>query len=164
MARALVLTVIGKDRPGLVKTLADLIAKHEGNWDESRMARLAGHFAGVVQIQLPENQAEDFITALPMLADHGLSVSVVDSNWSLVNVDHHNALQLEVVDKTVPGSCVRFPVDCPLWGSACKTFELLSRAPPCQENDFFGPRLSSSYPTTPIPNRSAVFSSDLPTR
>lgn len=103
MARALVLTVIGKDRPGLVKTLADLIAKHEGSWDESRMARLAGHFAGVVQIQLPENQAEDFITALPMLADHGLSVSVVDSDWSLVNVDHHNALQLEVVGQDRPG-------------------------------------------------------------
>jgi glycine cleavage system regulatory protein len=103
MARALILTVIGKDRPGLVKTLADVIAKHEGNWDESRMARLAGHFAGVVQIHLPENQAEDFITALSMLADHGLSVNVVDSDWSLVNVDHHNALQLEVVGQDRPG-------------------------------------------------------------
>lgn len=103
MERALILTVIGKDRPGLVKTLSDLIAKHEGNWDESRMARLAGHFAGVVQIQLPENQAEDFITALPMLADHGLSVNVVDSDWSLVSVDHKNALQLEVVGQNRPG-------------------------------------------------------------
>ena len=80
MARALVLTVIGKDRPGLVEALADFIAKHEGHWDESRMARLAGHFAGVVQIHLPENQAEGFMTALPTLADRGLSVSVVDSD------------------------------------------------------------------------------------
>jgi len=103
MARALVLTIIGNDRPGLVETLADLIAKHEGNWDESRMARLAGHFAGVVQIQLPENQAEGFIAALPSLADRGLSVSVVDSDWSLVNVDHHNSLQLELVGQDRPG-------------------------------------------------------------
>jgi glycine cleavage system regulatory protein len=103
MARALILTVIGKDRPGLVETLADLIAKHEGNWDESRMARLAGHFAGVVQIHLPENQAECFITALPTLDDQGLSVSVMDSDWSLVNVDHRNSLQLELVGQDRPG-------------------------------------------------------------
>jgi len=103
MARALILTVIGKDRPGLVEALADLIAKHEGNWDESRMARLAGHFAGVVQIHLPENQAESFTTALPTLAARGLSVSVVDSDWTLVYVDHRNSLQLELVGQDRPG-------------------------------------------------------------
>ena len=103
MARALVLTVIGKDRPGLVEALADFIDKHEGNWDESRMARLAGHFAGVVQIHLPENQAEGFMTALPTLADRGLSVSVVDSDWTLVDVDHRNAFQLELVGQDRPG-------------------------------------------------------------
>lgn len=103
MARALVLTVIGKDQPGLVEALADLIAKHEGNWAESRMARLAGHFAGVVQIHLPENQAEGFITALPSLADRGLSISVVDSDWTLVDVDHRNSLHLELVGQDRPG-------------------------------------------------------------
>ena len=103
MARALVLTVIGKDRPGLVEALADLIANHEGNWDESRMARLAGHFAGVVQIHLPEHQAEAFMIALPALVDRGLSVSVVDSDWALVKVDHRNSLQLEVVGQDRPG-------------------------------------------------------------
>ncbi|MDH5426773.1 MAG: glycine cleavage system protein R [Nitrospirota bacterium] len=103
MARALVLTVIGKDRPGLVEALADLIASHEGSWDESRMARLAGHFAGVVQIHLPEDQAEGFMVALPALADRGLSVSVVDSDWTLVKVDHRNSLQLEVIGQDRPG-------------------------------------------------------------
>ncbi len=103
MARALVLTVIGKDRPGLVETLADFIAKYEGNWDESRMARLAGHFAGVVQIHLPENQAEGFITALSTLDDRGLSVSVVDSDWALVDVDHRNSWLLELVGQDRPG-------------------------------------------------------------
>lgn len=103
MARALVLTVIGKDRPGLVEALADFIAEHEGNWDESRMARLAGHFAGVVQIHLPENQAEGFISALPTLVDRGLSVSVVDSDWRLVEVDHRNSLRLELVGQDRPG-------------------------------------------------------------
>ena len=87
MARALVLTVIGEDRPGLVEALADLISAHQGSWDESRMARLAGHFAGVVQIHLPEANAQGLISALPGLAEQGLSASVVDSDWSMAAVD-----------------------------------------------------------------------------
>jgi glycine cleavage system regulatory protein len=103
MARALVLTVIGEDRPGLVEALAALIAAHGGSWDESRMARLAGHFAGVVQIHLPEDRSEALVAALPELADRGLSVTVVDSDWSLANVDHRRSIRLELVGQDRPG-------------------------------------------------------------
>ena len=103
MTRALVLTVIGKDQPGLVEALAELIAEHKGYWDESRMARLAGHFAGVVQIHLDEEYAESLITALPTLTKQGLSVSVVDSDWSLAVIDHSQTLRLELVGQDRPG-------------------------------------------------------------
>ncbi|MAG34608.1 MAG: hypothetical protein CL908_27380 [Deltaproteobacteria bacterium] len=103
MARALVLTVIGEDRPGLVEELAGLISQHEGSWDESRMARLAGHFAGVVQIHLPEDRAEGLIGGLPGLALRGLQVNVVDSDWSLANVDHRDSFRLELVGQDRPG-------------------------------------------------------------
>jgi len=103
MARALVLTVIGEDRPGLVEVLADLIAQHEGSWDESRMARLAGHFAGVVQIHLPEAHADGLIGALPALLDCGLSVNVVSSDWALANVDHRESWRLDLVSQDRPG-------------------------------------------------------------
>ena len=93
MARVLVLTVIGKDQPGLVEALADLIAQHGGSWDESRMVRLAGHFAGVVQIHIQEDLAEGLIASLPTLADRGLSVSVGDSDESLTVVDHRESLR-----------------------------------------------------------------------
>ena len=43
------------------------------------------------------------MTALPTLADRGLSVSVVDSDWTLVDVDHRNAFQLELVGQDRPG-------------------------------------------------------------
>ena len=39
---SLILTVIGPDRPGLVRALAQSVAAHGGSWLESRMARLAG--------------------------------------------------------------------------------------------------------------------------
>lgn len=103
MARALVLTVIGEDRPGLVEALAERIAVHGGSWDESRMARLAGHFAGVVQIHLPEEQAPALIESLPGLAENGLQVTVVDSDWSLAGVDHRHSFRLELVGQDRPG-------------------------------------------------------------
>jgi glycine cleavage system regulatory protein len=103
MARALVLTVIGEDRPGLVEALAELIAEFEGSWDESRMARLAGHFAGVVQIHLPDEQAEGLIAALGSLSELGLSASVVDSDWSLASIDHRESFRFELVGQDRPG-------------------------------------------------------------
>lgn len=103
MARALVLTVIGKDRPGLVEALADLIAQYEGSWEESRMARLAGHFAGVVQVNLPETSADKLMEALPSLLERGLSVSVVDSDSTLTSVDHHESWRLDLVTQDRPG-------------------------------------------------------------
>lgn len=103
MARALVLTVIGEDRPGLVEALAELIAAHDGSWDESRMARLAGHFAGVVAIHLPEDRAEALVAALPGLQARGLSASVVDSDGLPTPADRGRGVRLELVGQDRPG-------------------------------------------------------------
>ena len=54
MPTSLVLTVLGEDRPGLVESLASIIAAHEGNWSESRMAQLAGQFAGILRASVPD--------------------------------------------------------------------------------------------------------------
>jgi len=103
MVRVLVLTVIGEDRPGLVEALAQLISEHEGSWDESRMARLAGHFAGVVQVHLPVRRAEALIAALPGLTERGLQASVVDSDGSRASVDRRHIFRLELVGQDHPG-------------------------------------------------------------
>ena len=65
------MTLLGTDRPGLVRVLADLVANHGGNWLDSRMARLAGQFAGIVRIECPEETVESLIEALkyPQLSD-----------------------------------------------------------------------------------------------
>ena len=57
MRSQLVLTVIGRDRPGLVEAIASQIAKHGGNWEESRMAHLAGKFAGILRITTDQAKA-----------------------------------------------------------------------------------------------------------
>lgn len=103
MARTLVISVIGPDRPGLVESLARLVADHGGSWDESRMARLAGHFAGVVQVHLAEDRAAGLVEALPGLAREGLSASVVDSDPSRVPEPIGETLWLELVGQDRPG-------------------------------------------------------------
>src|SRR5690606_8461235 len=47
MRTTLLLTAVGPDRTGLVESLAQRIAAAGGNWEESRMGRLAGSFAGI---------------------------------------------------------------------------------------------------------------------
>ena len=66
----LVLTLIGDDRAGLVSAVATAVAGHGGNWDRSQMAELAGKFAGIVLVTIPDDRVDDFTAALEPL--HGL--------------------------------------------------------------------------------------------
>ncbi len=74
--RELVLTLIGTDRPGLVQSVARMVADHGGSWVESRMAHLAGQFAGILSVHVPSGRAEALVEALRDLGDEGLSVTV----------------------------------------------------------------------------------------
>jgi len=49
----LVMTFVGTDRPGLVNAISACVADNGGGWLESRLARLAGQFAGIVRIEAP---------------------------------------------------------------------------------------------------------------
>ncbi len=66
----LVLTVIGDDRAGLVKALADVVTAHDGNWERSHLAEMAGKFAGIVEVSVPSARAAGLQEALRPL--HGL--------------------------------------------------------------------------------------------
>ena len=74
MQRLLVMTVIGQDRPGLVDSIAALVAEHGGNWLESRMSRLGGQFAGILRVEVPSENESPLVAALGRLASQGLTV------------------------------------------------------------------------------------------
>lgn len=63
----LVLTVVGDDRAGLVQALADIVAAHGGNWERSELAELAGAFAGIVLVAVPDDRLEELTAALGSL-------------------------------------------------------------------------------------------------
>jgi len=65
-----VLTLIGPDRPGLVESVAARVAAHGGNWLESRMAHLAGQFAGILRVEVPAERLSEptYNSAMPPMS------------------------------------------------------------------------------------------------
>ncbi len=93
------LTCIGDDRPGLVSALSAAVQRHGGSWEHSQMARLAGKFAGILQVTVPEERAEALAADLTALKEIGLLVAleradepaereVVRLNLALLGADH----------------------------------------------------------------------------
>ena len=64
MTTYLVLTVIGKDKPGLVESLSQVIVENSGNWLESSMCQLAGKFAGILRVSVNDKDTESLIDGL----------------------------------------------------------------------------------------------------
>ncbi|HMI94387.1 MAG TPA: ACT domain-containing protein [Polyangiales bacterium] len=98
----LVLTLIGLDRPGLVETIAAEVARHHGNWEESRMARLSGHFAGLLRVSVPSDEAQPLADALSQLTSAGLKL-VVEPVDAPVPSGQGRSLRLELVGNDRPG-------------------------------------------------------------
>jgi glycine cleavage system regulatory protein len=69
MSTYLVLTAIGVDRPGLVEELSTVITRYQGNWLEASMSRLAGQFAGIVRVAIPDDQVASLQGALRDMQD-----------------------------------------------------------------------------------------------
>lgn len=73
MTVEMVLSVIARDRPGLVNRIAGIVAAQGGNWIDSSMARLGGEFAGIVRVALPAENASALEASLAALAEEGVT-------------------------------------------------------------------------------------------
>jgi len=96
------MTVIGKDRPGLVESIARIVAKHGGNWLESRMCRLGGEFAGILQIHVDSAQQSALEQELQALQGQGLTV-VARTSTAADEAAPGRIATLEVVGQDRPG-------------------------------------------------------------
>ena len=102
MQNHLVITILGPDRKGLVKSLSETLKKHNGNWTESRMVHLAGKFAGLVQVSVSPNHVDELSTALMALQSKSLQISIQKSND---NQSSHptKTMELELLGQDRPG-------------------------------------------------------------
>lgn len=76
MSAILILTLIGSDRPGVVEEVASLVAEHDGEWLQSRMAHLGGQFAGILKVRVSMENATALSRALEALDREGITVTV----------------------------------------------------------------------------------------
>ncbi len=97
----LVLTLIGPDHPGIVDSVSEVVAAHGGNWLESRMAHLAGKFAGVLSVEVADDRAAALEEALARLGASGLKVTVERSEPA--EVPRQRAMEIELLGLDRPG-------------------------------------------------------------
>jgi glycine cleavage system regulatory protein len=76
MRDTLVLTLLGADRTGLVQSLAEAMGAAGANWEASRMARLAGQFAGILLVTVDSSRSDELVASLRKLDETGLHVTV----------------------------------------------------------------------------------------
>jgi glycine cleavage system regulatory protein len=88
-----ILTILGDDRPGLVSALSAPISAHGASWERSQMSRLAGKFAGIVLVAVPDARADALAADLTALDAQGLHVTlertdeVVEQRWQRLNLE-----------------------------------------------------------------------------
>lgn len=67
--KQLVLTIIGPDRSGLVDELSSAVLANHGNWLASNLSHLCGHFAGILQLEVPEAHLSALESAIHEIPD-----------------------------------------------------------------------------------------------
>ena len=101
MTTYLVLTAIGADKPGLVESLAKVIADNSGNWLESSMSQLAGKFAGILRVSVSDSEVDQLISALDRISDQlTLVIERVDSD---VEIKLPQTVELNLIGNDRPG-------------------------------------------------------------
>jgi glycine cleavage system regulatory protein len=101
MRTSLVLTLLGDDKPGIVEQLSERIVATGANWEESRMARLAGKFAGVLRLSVDEARADALAATLAELDSDGLRVVVERGGEATAGAAR--TIHLEVLGNDHPG-------------------------------------------------------------
>ena len=100
MNKSLVITLVGPDQTGLVDALSAIVTDHNANWLESRMSSLAGQFAGILHVSVPEEKLDALSSAIMKI--DGLSV-VIESAGELPVKDSTHKIEIEVVGHDRPG-------------------------------------------------------------
>jgi glycine cleavage system regulatory protein len=91
-----VITVTCPDRPGIVERLTEVMVPHGANWEESRMARLGGEFAGIALVSVAAERADALAGALQGLADEQMTVVLKVTQPPAAKPAGHRVCQLRL--------------------------------------------------------------------
>jgi glycine cleavage system regulatory protein len=101
MRLAMILTVVGSDRPGLTNRLAEAVHEAGGNWLESQLARLGGKYVGAVLVEIDEADAPRLEAAARAIDPATLAVTIIPAAADAAA--EGKPLTLELVGADRPG-------------------------------------------------------------
>ena len=101
MPSTLVLIFIADDRPGLIEKLSEAVSAQGGNWLESRMSHLAGKFAGIARVEVPDGKAAPFRAAIQALEAEGFHLTIEEAVAEAAQAG--SVLTLDLVGSDQPG-------------------------------------------------------------
>ncbi len=102
MQASLIISILGPDKSGLVKSLSETLNRFQGNWTESRMSHLAGMFAGLLLVSIPTDQVSELTSALEALQSDGLHIHVERSD-EIQTSKATTMLSLDLLGQDRPG-------------------------------------------------------------
>ena len=82
LMKQLIVTIIGKDKPGLVEQLSDTVYFNHANWLSSSLSQLGGQFAGIIQIDVATEHFQSLRQALTDI--EALHIHIVEDHTQTV--------------------------------------------------------------------------------
>ncbi|HIO92856.1 MAG TPA: ACT domain protein [Leucothrix mucor] len=79
MQTSLIITILGADRAGLVESISKAVKNNHGNWQDSRMVKMSGQFAGLARISISADQIEKLSQELLALQGDNLQILIKQS-------------------------------------------------------------------------------------
>ena len=116
-----VLSVVGSDRPGLTRALADAVLSVGGNWLESHLSRLGGLYVGSVLVELAPDRVDALRSAVRTVDAQGLEVRIVPAVEGAGAAGE--ALQFRLVGQDRPGIVKQVTAVLSDLGANIETFE-----------------------------------------
>jgi glycine cleavage system regulatory protein len=93
----LVITIVGKDKTGLVEAVSTAVMNHKGNWLASNLSHLGGYFAGIVQVEVPLEQ----LSSLQQVIAKMDSVTIEEEDFK--DTEHGEQLNFVITGNDRPG-------------------------------------------------------------
>ena len=121
-----ILSIIGDDRPGFVRDIAEVVTRHGGNWQESRMIQMANKFAGLVRVNTSADAVNQLKSDLHALAEGRFSL-LVEALADIEDLDSAT-FRLDIVGNDRPG--IIHEITTALASQAVNVIEMTSEVTP----------------------------------
>lgn len=100
MKQNLVIHFMGPDKPGLVRSVSNVVNQFDGNWLDSKMSLLAGRFAGLACVEIAADKKDALTLALQNLQGVVCTVEAAEITEEIANT---RVLGMNIVGPDRPG-------------------------------------------------------------